>query len=265
MKVYNGYLITKKMSLAQLQQFNLRLKKRIEAKKSKLILDMFTKKTVEELDLRTLGLIQPDEKDESRSILSLIYDRIQNIERKNERNPEVDFSVEVCYIPFKNKLLALFYSEQQVFEKIWNKTPSVKDYHYQNSIERPKDISAKEWNQRCQDWSNATLSGSPAHVGFSFKISDLRISYGRYPKVEEVLANFPSFDQRVLNSTKSLFRNRYMKKESESKAFDAIDYTRLIFQFEDYLKTDSGKAEFEVIKQEVASKLTINFVENDLL
>src|SRR5690606_12993915 len=51
------------------------------------------------------------------------------------------------------------------------KTLGAKDYHYQNSTDRERGISAKDWKEREKSWDKITeLSGVPREIGFSLDL-----------------------------------------------------------------------------------------------
>jgi hypothetical protein len=262
-KIYGGYRIAKKMNLVQLKSFNLSIKKKIEKKKQKLILDLFTNHMIKELDHRAVGLTDSSKEGNEGSILSLIssriYNRIQEIDKTGRRDPEVDFSSSVTYYPLNDKLLAIFNGEQEAFTETWESFPGIKDYHYQNSTDRPKDIPEKEWKKRNSDWTKAL---NPSHSGFNFELSELFI-YSSLPTAEAVIANLPSFKSRVSRTARELLLNRYLKKESEGKTLDPVNWVQLITSFSDYLKTPEGQEEFKIDEKEVANSLTEKLTEKD--
>ena len=46
------------------------------------------------------------------------------------------------------------------------------DYHYQNSTDKPENISESDWNERAETWSRLLASGIPAKDGFEVIISN---------------------------------------------------------------------------------------------
>ena len=108
-----------------------------------------------------------------------------------------DATFEVCLMPFGGDVLANYFLEQDLGYRQALLDAGFEDFHYQNSTDRPANISDDEWEQRRDTW-DALLPGrtAPGDVGVIFQVvtwSDL--SEGLVdPELNS--AHLPAVDER---------------------------------------------------------------------
>lgn len=89
-------------------------------------------------------------------------------------------SFTVSIFPLSNrKILLLFFPSLDFHYKILQTYLSnFEEYSYQNSTDKPKNISTRKWNQRLNDWKKANiLNDTPINVGLNFRLGNENISY----------------------------------------------------------------------------------------
>lgn len=83
---------------------------------------------------------------------------------------DFDLSCQVCLIPMKTKTLMMYFGNDDLKEIVTNQSWLL-DYHYQNQTDRPKNITARQWNQRKKDWDIALgPDGVPANHSMSIHL-----------------------------------------------------------------------------------------------
>lgn len=99
------------------------------------------------------------------SILEVIYQTLLKIEGNEVAFNNKSFSMmknfgpQVYLFPLKDKILLYpinnFYIEAEKFtlRNCLLKSDKIKDYHYQNNTDKPKEINKKEWEKRYDDWA----------------------------------------------------------------------------------------------------------------
>lgn len=197
----------------------------------------------------------------SRTLLGAAMDevkkRIHQIKVSSSRDPEVDPQFELMFIPMKDKTLALLYTEQKAFKKLWESTRGVKDYHYQNSTDKPNSISAKEWKQRRNNWEEVLGNSPPIKRGvIATIISDGDHPY-EYPESLDGI-KFRSFEDRVHEHAKSRVA---FKRMEDTKDITERGSSSLSGYFEslEWLKTPEGEKQLNEMKAKIA-----NILEKDI-
>lgn len=124
---------------------------------------------------------------EETSIIGYICEKYRiNHEKRIASFSDKESSLESVIYPISNKrTLIIFYFRQkyqrEVIEKFVKKK-IIEDYHYQNSTDKPDEISSREWNKRLKDWdATGILDNAPIDRMLSFNlhthIPDLFLSY----------------------------------------------------------------------------------------
>ena len=99
-------------------------------------------------------------------------------------NPSFDFEDNLILFPLSNtEILLLVYGTHlsEIFETLvssrkkndveFRKKFQLEYYFYQNSTEKPTNISKKDWEKRKQDWNTVLPSGAiPAHNGINIEL-----------------------------------------------------------------------------------------------
>ena len=82
-----------------------------------------------------------------------------------EYDSNYDLSAKICFFPISdNRFLIMFYGNEELRDWFANQT-EVSEYSYWNGSDKPKRISAKEWEKRKNDWNNALHTGIPMSSG----------------------------------------------------------------------------------------------------
>lgn len=86
--------------------------------------------------------------------------------------PEFDLKSEIYIFPIENKTLGMtFIKNKNLYETFMN-LPEVSEYGYWNNVDKPEDISEKEWDIREKDWNEALEGiGIPSENGFCFLLT----------------------------------------------------------------------------------------------
>jgi hypothetical protein len=81
---------------------------------------------------------------------------------------EYDASISVYWDDVTNAWYGIIHcSLNKLEESLLEKVGEIEDFHYQNSTDRPDDISEKDWDHRYQVWNRLILSksGIPLETG----------------------------------------------------------------------------------------------------
>jgi len=252
-KIYNGYKI-ETVSFVELRKRFEEASTLIKKVKIDRIVKSISSELYSILDNRHSGLEQ-GEKDPQKVFNNIYWDfrkACLEASKSATRDPFHDLKCEVSVIPLSSKkTLALLYCDSKEYEKEWESIPWVSDYHYQNQTDRPKELTANQWNQRRKDWDLALgKSCIPADHCFTFQLCNGDLPFELYDDDLKKLFWKPpfSFDKRLESLAK--FKLREGKKlESFS------DYINHEHKIEDMLKTKDGKKEFDNIKHGFRNKI----------
>jgi hypothetical protein len=138
-----------------------------------------------------------------------LEEKYNNILKTNIRDPQYDFSIRIAFIPLEDKILSLFYSECQAFEKHWFKFNEVEYYGYWNNTDRDEDCTEEEWNQRDLDWEKALpgIGYVPEHAVYFDHLNkkpNLHLNY--------IIQNVPSNEKRAREIAENLMWNKYVNE-----------------------------------------------------
>jgi len=131
------------------------------------------------------------------TVVDIIRNARVSVLGMGSREPDWDYSFEICLIPHGSDVLALHYIENDAGYTSGLKGAGFEDFHYQDSAERPDTISPEDWSQRSVIW-NEVLPGrtAPAEVGLTYDMVG-------WPDISNVLhmhdlwnAQVPTDDQR---------------------------------------------------------------------
>lgn len=84
---------------------------------------------------------------------------------------ELDVRGQIVVFVRPSGLYVQFFAHNKAVE--WaDKNPRFKDWHWQNSTDRPDDVSGREWGERERFWKKLFAgSGVPSEEGFSMELS----------------------------------------------------------------------------------------------
>jgi hypothetical protein len=119
-----------------------------------------------------------------------------NTIQSRRRDPAVDFSFELVFIPYRSKLLGIVYSEQTEWVTRWLTSPLIREYHYQNHSDPDPSVSAKEWRQRARDWDGALGYNTPADVGWVVNCIPHHMLIDYFSEIRALVAPLP-LDTRI--------------------------------------------------------------------
>jgi len=169
-----------------------------------------------------------------------LEEQYNNILKTDIRNPQYDFSIRIAFIPLENKILSLFYSEYNAFEKHWLKFDEVEYYGYWNNTDRDEDCTEEEWNQRYLDWEKALpgIGYVPEHAVYFDHLNkkpNLHLNY--------MIQNVPSDKKRAQEIAERLMWNKYVNENKETISRPGRGYYSFINSInkggilhEDYMK-----------------------------
>lgn len=198
-----------------------------------------------------------------------LKERHNKVKYSRERDPDIDFSFEISILPlYRDKILGIYYCENDSLIKAWKSQFYIFDYHYQNQTDCPKNISSDEWEQRRKDWDKIfSNTNTPSMCGFIAQLVEDNYPSCSFELVSEYI---PNLDDRAMRfSRSSLFDKRFdiykrdceMKKHEGSrvlkKDLDMSDWSYMFMLFHDWLDTKEGwnclLKENEIIKGKLKS------------
>jgi hypothetical protein len=107
---------------------------------------------------------------------------------------DLNFEASICVVPYKKDIYVRFFlgdfmpevKKMSFFKK------NMRDFHYQNSTDKPKEVSATEWALRRKTWDAIFEKDSTfSDVGLVYKIFDLRDCHRAFWKIDdELMARF---------------------------------------------------------------------------
>ena len=255
-KIYDGFCFKKKMSLNEVHDIFMDFRKEAEEIKKCKLNEYFSKAAYKILDGKAIGRKYPEMKD--RSILSYLWcdfcNRIREMEKTRQRDPEIDFNCEISIQPLKNKILGIIYGECIKIKEAWFNKEFIKEYGYWNNTDKPEGITDKQWERRCVDWDKALGErGIPAYTGLSAKITD-----NSYVLDFDNL-KFPSYKDRLEEAAKSLIWSKKLKSEMSLSIGDLINFDE---EMSKYFKSREGREKISAIKNEI--KLVKRIKKKDL-
>lgn len=274
-KLYHGYKLTKKMSLDELQNFSMELRRKmnqaavtiLEKRIAEIATDL-----IDTLFARGEKAVQEKYKNEPSfsmefPLLSqsywIIYDRQQEIRKTQNRNPKYDFDCSVIFIPIPRKILALFYAEQKEYIDAWRECKEVKEYAYYDNTDKPKGITKKQWDTRKKDWKQALSDwGIPSLNGMQIEcVNDV-------PDIQEIsreriLSYIPSLETRAYKQASDIVFSRKWLEFKEQEKYNYINYV-VNAQVVRWLRSEEGRLEIEKEKENVLKKLKSSITISDL-
>jgi hypothetical protein len=215
-KIYNGYNLGN-ISFNDVKEFCIKINPILKAEQKQLVSKLAAIKCANIIDNLQYGLnvynyFKKDRHNKkfTNKIFYEVQDQIQeehnNIIISHSRNPQYDFGIEILFIPLKNKILALYYSEQSSLESIWNGFEEVNYYGYWDNTDQDETCTEEEWLQREKDWDEALPGWSvPAENGFSYRMLTDLPRYG----VEQIINNIPNKHIRASGIASELMWNKY--------------------------------------------------------
>lgn len=243
-KIYNGYLLN--VSFTELMPFLKKVKLSLESARTELALKIVARQVTSEVDDQFLGLTRPQEISIFK-FTSALLDSAVKAQKSTSLLDGRDFSASVVLIPHQEKFLALFYDNNNPeYLKLWQELKEVQDYHYQNSTDRPEEISAKEWEKRRKDWNEALPgSGIPSENGLIFQFLDSNTWYDLIDFRKEIFNFVPTFKERINRQVEKTLRTEvegdFLQKHNLTAFKDYYEWSK----FDAYFREEKLKEGFQ--------------------
>lgn len=262
-KLFHGYKI-QSMSLKELDRWANDLRDRIQCTErqlrtrllARLAVDLIDRvvlaESLEDLSPHITRMSGGDKANFKNSPALLAFLEMMNhekeIKRTQHRDPEYDFDCTVQILPIRRALLALLFTEQDAYRRVWRRMPGVREYAYWNNIDRPEGLSRAAWERRSRNWDEAMgPSGVPAQRGFTITChGDLG-----FQRSEAVSRAVPSWRRRVLRQTRRVVLDQWMKKHHVTPD----NFFSLARKQKDWLDTPAGRMATVRARHDIALRL----------
>jgi len=137
------------------------------------------KATADRFDKISIGMASAPEtpmtaRDIAADVFQEIDKRFLDITRTGYRDASIDTSFDVWLFPDGECTFLIFNCEQEEMVGLVRNELALTDHHWQNSTDRPEDVSAKDWDRRRKDWDRVMPSGVPAHACLTYQLFDGR-------------------------------------------------------------------------------------------
>lgn len=194
-KIYNGFYIKGNPDIRTLNQYFVDLRKNIQEIGNKKLQEYYLITYCKYLDLlevnRTVAdnyyqsFCKVNKLETNKNIIKLDFQisisKIVEDAINSEKRSPYDLGCHIQIIPIQDKILGLYYTQQAEYEQIIITQPWFEDYHYQNQVDKPDDITEEEWEQRDSDWKEvfqeSTISNSQGFSVDLFNINKAPITY----------------------------------------------------------------------------------------
>jgi hypothetical protein len=279
-KIYNGYIFNKKVkNLNQAHKVlkKIRLSIELEAKKilsesagriSVSIMDSLKYDCLNEKQIEVLNTLKSN--GYSNSLLNEVIWAVDKNVKDDVSSPyrmnyEYDLNCSVYLYELQNRVLLLYYGQRPEFLKIFENHELIEDYHYQNQVDEPEDVSLKDFNKRGRDWNKVLGDMNPIQSGLKYTLLDISELWSLLPKYDDILKTKISLKDRKEWLTKSLIRKEpsypIMTKEDDVNSFykkfrewtETEEYKNLFSKINKSIKIKSKYSKKEYEKNKVLS------------
>lgn len=182
-KMYNAYIFDKQYSMVELENLMSKLKERFRKEGNKYY---HTKIVNEFLYYYYFSKLHTEEQIRKINYGSLLLEKkyfkicseINSSFWKNDCSSfsadELNASIQI--IPYKDNLLAIsFITNYEAYQTLIDTLPYLKDYHYQNQTDKPKEVSSEEWKEREETWNEVFKKDDLlTHHGFNVSLFDVK-------------------------------------------------------------------------------------------
>jgi len=187
---------------------------------------------------------------QTQTVLMTVYHQfkqeLDEVKQNKQRNPYVDFDFHIVIIPTKDKILGMFFTEQQDFAKLWMNKSFVSDYSYWNNADQPEDMDDIEWARRKSDWMKEAFSDSdiPSEVGFTMQCASI---IPVIPKINHIISGMPSWERRTQQVAEdALFREKFGKDD-----IDSSNVVMIYQEFKKWIFSEEGKQKMEEVREDL--------------
>ena len=146
---------------------------------------------------------------------------------RQSREPDWDYSFEVCLIPHGRDVLALHYMENDAGYTDSLKAAGFEDFHYQDQCDGPESISPEDWEQRRAIWGKALPGATaPSEVGLTYCM----VAWQDIARVQHMhalwSAKIPTEEQRRNEVAARLLEMEVTAKQVATNLADLIEAVR---------------------------------------
>lgn len=148
-------------------------------------------------------------------------DRVRKVRDTKQRDPAIDFDMELCIIPHDGAFYGIIFAEQNEVVSLIKNTNGIEEFAYWDNSDPDEDLSEEDWENRSKVWNSIFKDGkTPSQVGFvkEFKTNTFFFQSEIKDYFNSDKCKIPSFEKRVENFTSSLFF------KSESKNIEKMNY-----------------------------------------
>lgn len=251
-KLYDAYSLPK-LSHEELMEFLKSVGEKIRAEHVILYSKIFAETAASIIDRYACG-VRPKKDGNTKSetcnpysfVLSRIYEAGVESKVKKIRNPLYDFECCALVVPCDEKHLALLFTDQRSFRKIFEDEDQVKSYPYWNNVDPPEDVPHEEWAARGKEWEEALGEGPMMYNGYSYEFTtDISFSV----LIEDIISQSPSLEERVKTVAVDLLCGDFSNNNPE------LEVAKVFFKYRDWLQTDEGKADLDTKKTWVEEQI----------
>ena len=255
-RIDHGFLFSL-TDLAQVHQHMMDLRQEVAPLVYRKTADWLARNATLNLDRCRLRIIKSADPPLTKAYFELI-DRQTRVRKENERSPDVDFSLDIAVLPFRGKVLGLYFTEQQDFVDLIRSKPWFVDYGYQNVTDPNADVPEGEWNRRRDDWVDLLgKDTSYKMLGFTAEISSIELK--TFPKLRDILARIPAFEQRVRAMTRVRLFEQFAQTLPEPLA--GHNLVASVSRFNEWAQSRAGRRKWKSAAAEIepwlAKRVTI--------
>ena len=160
---------------------------------------------------------------------------------RGERMPDWDTEVSWAFLPTRqNRILLRLYAEEGAVVRAMNHLSNWEDYHFQNSVDRPGNITARQWRQRRRDWDAAMGDGVPATTGLT---ADLWPQFGGpdvWDGVSILLSHQPTLSTRTKRTARVILEKAYFENHAPPEGSPPHVWADLFRRSREWLRTPEG-------------------------
>lgn len=168
---------------------------------------------------------------------------------------------DLILFPDGDKTLLLIYTVSRDIAEMIESNANVHDYAYGDASDHPEDISEKDWKARGAHWTRILgPSGIPAAHGLTFKLVNEWET--RPPTVEEILAEVPTFEQRVNEMAFYLYTSAVLDELAKERGHPAKPGEMLRIVSE--CRTDPDKEKLDAAAKTARAQLKRNLSVKDI-
>lgn len=240
-KIYNGYKLN--VTWPELMPYLKKIKKEFEIIRQELALTHMAQKLTNQIDLSLCGF--EDKKEIKLWLMPIeLRDEAERAQNSASLLAGRDYSANLLVLPHEGHFLVLFYDNGcREYTAKWESLPEVSDYHYQNSTDKPEEISEPDWDSRKIAWDQVLPgSGIPSENGLTF---DLLNSKNWYSLSSKEIFNFvPPYENRVHAVVERNLRQSFEKQwlsDKQLAGFTAYsNWAQCDQEFRKFMKTQEG-------------------------